>query len=128
MFIFNCPYCKLSLEAENEWSGMILQCPNCNNNIIVQQNAQPVANENYFLITICVVVFLFGTWLLTTIYHNRQQASSKKSVPQYVSQHYIDGRNAGLSGSDRGEGYRIMSKSPEEIDEYIRGLESTVNK
>lgn len=35
MFHFRCPHCNAKLEAEDDWSGMETQCPQCSQNITI---------------------------------------------------------------------------------------------
>ena len=43
-FIFNCPLCGKSLEAEDEWRGMETVCPGCSKKSLIagRSTAEPV--------------------------------------------------------------------------------------
>ena len=49
-FKFNCPHCRQSIEADDEYSGQLANCPSCNEEIVIEKNIeyeQSVSNDNH---------------------------------------------------------------------------------
>ena len=38
-FQFTCPHCKVDVEADDSYRGMVLECPSCGRGIVVPRDA-----------------------------------------------------------------------------------------
>jgi len=45
-FTFNCPHCNSELEAQNEWAGLQMECPSCNQTITVIKKEKAITLQS----------------------------------------------------------------------------------